>query len=33
MINVPYWISPANARMNNGSTLVQAATTFTNEPF
>jgi Flp pilus assembly protein TadG len=33
MINVPYWISPSNARMNNGSTLVQAATTFTNEPF
>ncbi len=33
MINVPYWISPANGRMTNGATLVQAATTFTNEPF
>lgn len=33
MVNIPYWISPTNARMTNGSTLVQAATTFTNEPF
>lgn len=33
MANIPYWISPAGARMANGSTLIQAATTFTNEPF
>jgi Flp pilus assembly protein TadG len=33
MASIPYWISPVSARMNNGSTLIQAATTFTNEPF
>ena len=33
LANVPYWISPANAKMTNGSTLIQASTTFTTEPF
>lgn len=33
MANIPYWIAPQSARMTNGSTLIQAATTFTNEPF
>ena len=33
MISIPYWISPGAGRMTNGSTLIQAATTFTNEPF
>lgn len=33
MASIPYWISPQTARMTNGSTLIQAATTFTNEPF
>ncbi len=33
MASIPYWISPTSARMNNGSTLIQAATTFTNEPW
>ena len=33
MASIPYWIAPQSARMANGSTLIQAATTFTNEPF
>ena len=33
LANIPYWISPSNARMVNGSTLVQAATAFTTEPY
>ena len=33
MASIPYWIAPSSARMANGSTLIQAATTFTNEPF
>ncbi len=33
MASIPYWIAPQSARMTNGSTLIQAATTFTNEPF
>lgn len=33
MVNVPYWISPAKAKMNNGSTLIQASTAFTTEPY
>ena len=33
MANIPYWISPASAQMTNGSTLIQAATAFTTEPY
>lgn len=33
MANIPYWISPAAARMTSGSTLVQASTAFTTEPY
>ena len=33
MANVPYWISPASAKLANGSTLIQAAITFTSEPY
>ncbi len=33
MANIPYWISPAAAKMNNGSTLVQASAAFTTEPY
>ena len=33
MANIPYWISPGGARMNNGSTMVQASVAFTTEPY
>ena len=33
MANIPYWISPKSAKMANGSTLIQASTTFTSEPY
>jgi Flp pilus assembly protein TadG len=33
MANVPYWISPKNAKMSNGSTMMQASTAFTSEPY
>lgn len=33
MANIPYWISPAAAKMTNGSTLVQASAAFTTEPY
>lgn len=33
MANIPYWISPANAQMANGNTLIKASVAFTNEPY
>ena len=33
MANIPYWISPRSAQMGNGSTLIQASTAFTPEPY
>ncbi len=33
MANIPYWISPASAKLTSGSTLIQASTTFTSEPY
>lgn len=32
-LNVPYWISPTKSKMNNGSTMIQASTAFTTEPY
>lgn len=33
MGNMSYWISPKNAQMGNGSTLLQSVVTFTTEPY
>ena len=33
MFSIPYWISPRAAQMTNGSTLIQASTAFTTEPY
>lgn len=33
LANMTYWITPTNARMANGSTLLRSSTVFTSEPY